>query len=174
MGEWSFTYVSYPCPNSDAGLDNPCWHDDVIKWKHFPGYWPFVRGIHRSPVNSPHKGQWRGALIFSLICVWINGWVNNREAGDLRRYRAHYDVSVMDKGAADRIPSYNWPITGHNVTKIIVLLAYSMAYYWWINCSSHKLMRFMYENSIDTCRSSKNISDIGPGIFTNCSDSVSW
>ena len=57
-------------------------HDDVIKWKHFPRYWPFVRGIHRSPVNSPHKGQWRGALMFSLICVWINGWVNNREAGD--------------------------------------------------------------------------------------------
>ena len=43
-------------------------HDDVIKWKHFPRYWPFVRGIHRSPVNSPHKGQWRGALMFSLIC----------------------------------------------------------------------------------------------------------
>ena len=41
-------------------------HDDVIKWKHFPRYWPFVRGIHRSPVNSPHKGQWRGALMFSL------------------------------------------------------------------------------------------------------------
>ena len=70
-------------------------HDDVIKWKHFPRYWPFVRGIHRSPVNSPHKGQWRGALMFSLICVWINGWVNNREAGDLRRYRAHHDVTVM-------------------------------------------------------------------------------
>ena len=50
-------------------------HDDVIKWKHFPRYWPFVRGIHRSPVNSPHKGQWHGALIFSLICAWINGWV---------------------------------------------------------------------------------------------------
>ena len=70
-------------------------HDDVIKWKHFPRYWPFVRGIHREPVNSPHKGQWRGAVMFSLICVWINGWVNNREAGDLRRYRTHYDVSVM-------------------------------------------------------------------------------
>ena len=70
-------------------------HDDVIKWKYFPRYWPFVRGIHRSPVNSPHKGQWRGALIFSLICVWINGWVNNRETGDLRRYRAHYDVILM-------------------------------------------------------------------------------
>ena len=57
----------------------------------FPPYWPFVRGIHRSTVNSPHKGQWRPALMFSLICVWINGWVNNREAGDLKRYRAHCD-----------------------------------------------------------------------------------
>ena len=70
-------------------------HDDVIKWRHFPRYWPFVRRIHRSPMNSPHKGQWRGALMFSLICVWINGWVNNREAGDLRRKRAHYDVIVI-------------------------------------------------------------------------------
>ena len=68
--------------------------DDVIKWKHFPRYWPFVRGIHRSPVNSPHKGQWRGVLMFSLICAWINGWVNNQEA-DLRRHCAHCDVTVM-------------------------------------------------------------------------------
>ena len=70
-------------------------HDDVIKWKHFPRNWPFVRGIHRSPVNSPHKGQWCGALMFSLICVWINNRVNNREAGDLRHYGAHYDIIVM-------------------------------------------------------------------------------
>ena len=70
-------------------------HDDVIRWKHFPRYWPFVRGIHRSPVNSQHKGQWRGALMFSLICTWINGWVNNCEASDLRRHRAHYDVTIM-------------------------------------------------------------------------------
>ena len=47
------------------------------------------------PVNSPHKGQWRGALMFSLICARINDWVNNSEAGDLRRHRGHYDVSVM-------------------------------------------------------------------------------
>ena len=47
------------------------------------------------PVNSPHKGQWRGALMFSLICVWINFWVNNREAGDLRRHHGHYEVNVM-------------------------------------------------------------------------------
>ena len=70
-------------------------HDDVMKWKQFPRYWPFVRGIHRSPVNSPHKGQWRGALVFTVVCARINGWVNNREAGDLRRHRAHYDVIVM-------------------------------------------------------------------------------
>ena len=69
--------------------------DDVSKWKHFPRYWPFVWGIHRSPVNSPHKGQWRRAFMFSLICAWINAWVNNREAGDLRRHRAHYDVIVI-------------------------------------------------------------------------------
>ena len=70
-------------------------HDDVIKWKQFPCYWPFVRGIHRSPVNSLHKGQWRWALMFSLICARMNGWVNSGEAGDLRRHRVHYDVIVM-------------------------------------------------------------------------------
>ena len=71
------------------------YHDDVIKWKHFPRNWPFVREIHRSPVNFPHKGQWRGALMFSLIYAWINDWVNNREAGELRRQHGHYDVIVM-------------------------------------------------------------------------------
>ena len=72
-------------------------HDDVIKWKHFPRYWPFVRGIHRSPVNSPHRGQWRGTLMFTLICARINGSVNNGEAGDLRRNRAHYDVIATQR-----------------------------------------------------------------------------
>ena len=72
-------------------------HDAVIKSKHFPCYWTFVRGIHWSPVNSPHKGQRRGALMFSLICTWINGSVNNRKAGDLRRQRGHYDASVMQR-----------------------------------------------------------------------------
>ena len=75
-------------------LSNP-WHDDAIRWKHFPCYWPFVQGIHRSPVNSPHTGQWRGALVFSLISFWRNSWINYREADDLRRYRAPYDVIVM-------------------------------------------------------------------------------
>ena len=70
-------------------------HDDIIKWKNFPLYWPFVRGIHQSPMNSPHKGQWRGALMFSLIFVCINGWGINGQASDLRRHRAHYDFTVM-------------------------------------------------------------------------------
>ena len=58
-------------------------------------YWPFVRGIHQSPVNSPHKGQWRGALMFSLIWARTNICANIRDAGDLRRHRAHYDVIIM-------------------------------------------------------------------------------
>ena len=61
------------------------------------------------PVNSPHKGQWRGALVFSLICTWINGWVNNREAGDLRRHRGHYDVNEMEH--AKYVIYSNFPIS---------------------------------------------------------------
>ena len=64
------------------------YHADVIKWIHFPRN-------GKSAVNSPHKGQWHRALMFSLIYIWINGWVNNREAGDLRRHQTHYDVTVM-------------------------------------------------------------------------------
>ena len=69
-------------------------HDDVIKWKTFPRYWPFVRRI---PVTDelPSKTQWRWALMFSLTCAWTNGWVNNRDVGDLRHYHAYYDVIVM-------------------------------------------------------------------------------
>ena len=88
-------------------------HDDVIKWKHFPRNWPFVRGIHRSPVNSPHKGQWRGALMFTLICARINVWVNTREAGDLRRYCPHYDVTVMTHAKQTTIRPCAY-VAGHN------------------------------------------------------------
>ena len=63
--------------------------------EHFLRYWPFARGIHRPPVNSPHKVQWRGVVMFSLICAWTIGCANQRDAGDLRRHCAHYDVAVM-------------------------------------------------------------------------------
>ena len=88
----------------------PLWHHSnallVIKahfskssWRHqmepFSALLVLCAGNSPIPVNSPHKSQWRGALMFSLICAWINNWVNNREAGDLRRHRGHYDVNVM-------------------------------------------------------------------------------
>ena len=77
-----------------------------IKWKHFPRYWPFVRGIHRSPVNSRTKASDAElCMMFSLICAWIKGWVNNREGGDLRLHRAHYDVAQMSG-------TFVWRVTG--------------------------------------------------------------
>ena len=73
--------------------------DGNARWRHqmetFSALLAFVRGIHRSLVNSPHKGQWCGALMFSLFCAWTNGCANNRDAGDLRRNCPHYDVTVM-------------------------------------------------------------------------------
>ena len=79
---------------SQVGIRNMIWtNDDVIKWKHFPRYWPFVRGIRWIPRTKARDPE----LWFSLICAWINGWVNNGEAGDLRCHRAHYDVTVMQE-----------------------------------------------------------------------------
>ena len=51
-----------------------------------------------SPVTGefPAQRQWRKALMFSLICAWLNGLVNNREAGDLRRHRAAIVISTME------------------------------------------------------------------------------
>ena len=54
----------------------------------------FVWGIHWSPVSSHHKGQWYVALMFSLMRAWTNGWVNNRDTGNLTRHHAHYVVTV--------------------------------------------------------------------------------
>ena len=105
---WLWIYI-YTCHNICYSLiENTALvkllHDDVSKWKHFLRYWPFVRGIHRSPVNSPHtEGQWRRALIFSLIYAWTNGWVNDHDAVGLRRRRAHYHATVMP---------YDWSVSG--------------------------------------------------------------
>ena len=68
----------------------------------FTGHW----WIH------PQKGQWRRALIFSLACTWINRWVNNREAGCLRRHRAHYDVIIMILST-----HWQWRIFGYLSTR---------------------------------------------------------
>ena len=68
-------------------------------WRHqmetFSALLALCAGNSPVPVNSPHKGQWRGALMFSFICAWINDWINNRQAGDLRRHCGHYYVNIM-------------------------------------------------------------------------------
>ena len=90
-------------------LYNEWVHGDVIRWNifrvtgplwgfpsvtsWFPSQKPVTQSL--SPVDSSHKGQWRGALMFSSICAWTSGWANNRGVGDLRRHRAHYDVTVI-------------------------------------------------------------------------------
>ena len=96
-----------------------------VSWRPIRAWWrhqmekisaalAFVRGIHRSsvnhrsPVNFPHKGQWRGALMFSLICVWTNSWANNGDAGDLRRHCARYDVIVIAKQSATTMLTLRW------------------------------------------------------------------
>ena len=99
---WTHKWHPTPRPHGRAmeclswvlwGENRRVFHDDFNKWKHFPRYWPFVRGIHRWPVDSPHKGLWRGALIFYLIFAWTN----NTEDGDMTRHRAHYNVTVMQE-----------------------------------------------------------------------------
>ena len=77
ISNWKYRYQQDP--KSKCLWGNKCaedwnkdcsdrkYHDDVIEWKHFPRYWSFVRGIPRSPVNSPRKGHWCGPLMFSLI-----------------------------------------------------------------------------------------------------------
>ena len=65
-------------------------------------YWPFVKGIHLSAVDSTHKDQWRGALVFSLMCSWKSVWKYNRDTGDLRRHSTHCDVTIMRRGALVR------------------------------------------------------------------------
>ena len=68
-------------------------HDDVIKWKHFPRYWSFRNS--RVPVEFPAQRPltWSFDVFYDLRLN--NAWVNNREAGDLRRRHAHYGVIVI-------------------------------------------------------------------------------
>ena len=89
-------------------------HNGVIKWKHFPHYWPFVQGIHQSPVNFPHKVQRHGISMFLWSALWINGWINNHEAGELGCHCPHYDVIIMARRIAGRT-AYQCP-TQYKIT----------------------------------------------------------
>ena len=94
------SYIRPGFQNSVISYDNNAAIDPHLSWwryqmETFSAYWPFVQEIHRPSVNSLYKGQWRGALMFYFICAGKIRWVSNRNAGDWRRYRAHYDVIVM-------------------------------------------------------------------------------
>ena len=105
----------------------------------------FVRGIHRPSVNSPHKGQWRGALMFSLIWVWINGWVKNCGAGDLGRHRAHHDVIVMVYActAASEVASLSGLWFVHNKCSISMSERQDELL-WSQECSGYKPYKHVY------------------------------
>ena len=100
------------CNELQIGLDNVyTWHDSVRLLINIRkssvmiigNIWLLSLLNLRDVRGSPHKGQWRGAMIFSLICAWTNGWVNNRYTSDLRHQYAHNDVTVMN----DFVHDYN-------------------------------------------------------------------
>ena len=101
--KWLFgTELAHLFESLPRGDKGPCKVHNQYRgswWRHqmetFSALLAICAGNSPVPVNSTHKGQWRGALMFTLICARMNGWVNNREAGDLRRYHTHYDVIVM-------------------------------------------------------------------------------
>ena len=74
----------------------------------------WLRGIHLSPVNSPHTDQWRGALMFSLIYAWTNACVNNQDACDLRRHRSRNDVTVMWCRIVIQWSGQSWDLSAFN------------------------------------------------------------
>ena len=93
-------YCILASENCAAACSHICLLPIIAWWRHqmetFSALLALCAGNSQVTGEFPsHKGQWRRALMFSLICAWMNGWVNNREAGDLRRHRAHYDVTVM-------------------------------------------------------------------------------
>ena len=103
-----------------------------MKWKRLPPYWPFVRGSHRSAVDSPHNGPVPRAFIFSLMSDLANCWTKNRIAGDLRRNDAH-------------LTSLWWYF--HAMTKICLGLA------WFIHPYSFVLLCRHRTNDYPTCQS---------------------
>ena len=104
---FSFYFAGYLCPFRSVSYPNfklMWWsdfhtfvfHDDVIKWKHFPRYWPFVRGIHRSPVNSPHKGQWRWRTFDVYFDLHLNKRLSKQSwCWWFETLSSPYDVTLM-------------------------------------------------------------------------------
>ena len=122
----------------------PSIHDPyIIKWKHFPHHWPFVWGIPAQ--EFPQKGQWCWAFMYSLICTWINAWINNCEAGDLRCHHTHYDVTVM--------------IYGIQLLSVHICVNY----FTWIEClSEHFIWCLSKFKHVTTKRCNTNVTFLKP------------
>ena len=82
-------------------VDSHHCHYDVIKWKHFPHYWPFVRGIHQSLVDSSsQRPVTRSFDVFFDLC--LNKWLGNRKQSRSRWFetpsqslRCHCNVQTV-------------------------------------------------------------------------------
>ena len=76
-GMWNKSHENAICIR-----DPLCRGDNVMAWIRFPYYCPFVRGIHRWPVDSPHKGtvMWTFDV---LLLVWISCLTDSEVASDL-------------------------------------------------------------------------------------------
>ena len=93
------------------------WNGNMFRVTGFcAGNSPATAGNHRSPVNCPHTDQWRRALMFSLMCAWTGSWVNNQDAGDLRRHRAHYDVTVIWCRIVIQWSGQQWDLSAFNAS----------------------------------------------------------
>ena len=102
-------------------LDN---HDDVIKWKYFPRYWPLCgefTGHRWIPLTKASGAE----LWFFLISAWINGWVNNREVGDMKRHRTNYDVTVIWY-----LCHMMWLICQHSNSRVDIAIADGLVLIW--------------------------------------------
>ena len=92
LSKFCFQFVLVPMT---VNFDDLC-HFVVEGW-----YQEDKGSLYESPLNSSVTGEFppqrpvTPGFDVSLICAWTNGWVNNRDACDLRRHRAHYDVTVM-------------------------------------------------------------------------------
>ena len=89
---WNFSHsISMVCKSWPIILANV--NKNMIT---FSALLALCEGNPTAPVDSSHKYQRRGALMFSLICTWTNGWANKWNACDLRRHCAHYEITVMN------------------------------------------------------------------------------
>ena len=126
-----------------------------------------------SPVTGefPQKGQWRRALMFSLICAWLNGWVNNCDAGDLRRHRGHYDVTIMSSGSCNystRLVHLCTYFTGHTVPGWLTQLSreyHALTTLFSVCCASQFSVAIVRPLSFIVVNQYKRIPAITTGLF---------